>query len=82
MMGKARGKEEESTNLTIIAIPMWPCDWPCVWQPTPKMADVAVTKIEGYVRIRILMTRTFFRIFGIHTFYATATLLNKLICMQ
>ena len=40
-------------------------------------ADVAVTKIAGCVRVRILMNRCFFsRIFGIHSFYATATLLN------
>ena len=25
----------------------------CVWQPTPKTADVTVTKIAGYVRVRI-----------------------------
>ena len=31
--------------------------WPCVWQPTPKTADVTVTKIAGYVRVRILMNR-------------------------
>ena len=30
------------------------------------MADV--TKIAGYVRVRILMNRLFFRIFGIHIF--------------
>ena len=35
--------------------------------------DVTFTKIAGYVRIRILMNRSFFHIFGIHTFYATAT---------
>ena len=35
----------------------------CVWQPTPKTADVTVTKIAGYVRVRILMNRRFFRIF-------------------
>ena len=27
----------------------------CVWQPTPRTADVTVTKIAGYVRVRILM---------------------------
>ena len=48
----------------------------CVWQPTPKTADVTVTKMSGYVRVRILMNWGFFRIFGIHSFYATATLLN------
>ncbi len=30
---------------------------PCVWQPTPKTADVTVTNIAGYVRVRILMNR-------------------------
>ena len=44
-----------------------------VWQPTPRTADVTVTKIAGYVRVRILMNRRFFRIFAIDTFYATAT---------
>ena len=45
---------------------------PCVWQSTPRTADVTVTKIAGYVRVRILMNRLFFRIFGIQflsTFY-------------
>ena len=31
--------------------------WPCVWQPTPKTADVTVTKIAGYVRVRIPTNR-------------------------
>ena len=69
-------------HLTIIELTMWPCVRACVWQPTPKTADVTITKITGYVRIRILMNQWFFRIFGIHTFYATATLLNIWICMQ
>ena len=30
------------------------------WQPTPKTADVTVTKFAGYVRVRILMNRWFF----------------------
>ena len=47
--------------------------WLAVWQPTPRAVDVTFTKIAGYVRVRILMNRWFFRIFGIHTFYATAT---------
>ena len=35
-----------------------------VWKPTPRTADVTVTKIAGYVRVRILMNRFFFcRIF-------------------
>ena len=54
----------------------------CVGQSTPRPADVTVTKIAGYVRVCILMNQWFSRIFGIHTFYATATLLNIWICMQ
>ena len=49
-----------------------------MWQLTSTTADVTVTKIAGYVRVRILMNRRFFRIFGIHSFYATATLLNNI----
>ena len=44
--------------------------------------DVTVTKMAGYVRVHIFMNRWFFRIFGIHSFYATATFLNIWICMQ
>ena len=66
------------TNLTIIELTMWPCEW----QPTPRTAGVTVTKIAGYVCVRILMNRWFFCIFGIHTFYGTVTLLNIWICMQ
>ena len=33
------------------------CVWPCVWQSTPRTADVTVTNIAGYVRVRILMNR-------------------------
>ena len=29
------------------------CVCVCAWQPTPKTADVNVTKIAGYVRVRI-----------------------------
>ena len=47
-----------------------------VWQPASTTADVTVTKIAGYIRVRIIMNRGFFRIFGIHSFYVTATLLN------
>ena len=28
-----------------------------VWHPTPITADFTVTKIAGYVRVRILMNR-------------------------
>ena len=31
--------------------------WLAVWQPTPRTADVTVTKIAGYVRVRILINR-------------------------
>ena len=51
------------SNLTIIELAMWPRVWPCVWQPTHKTADVNVTKIAGYVRVRILMNRYFFLVF-------------------
>ena len=46
---------DSSQYLTIIELTMWPCVWPCVLQPTPKTADVTITKIAGYVRI--LMNR-------------------------
>ena len=29
----------------------------CFWQPTPRTADVTVSKIAGYVRVGILMNR-------------------------
>ena len=32
----------------------------CVWQPTPRTADVTVNKTAGYVRVRILMIRWLF----------------------
>ena len=35
-----------------------------------------------YVRVRIIMNRWLFHIFGIHSFYATATLFSIWICMQ
>ena len=28
-----------------------------VWQPTPRTADVTITKIAGYIRVRIVMNR-------------------------
>ena len=31
--------------------------WLAVWQPTPRTADVTVTKMAGYVRVRILINR-------------------------
>ena len=45
----------------------------CVWQSTPRTADVTVTKIAGYVRVGILMNWRFFRIFCIHSFYFSPT---------
>ena len=54
-------------NLIIIELTMCPsdrvCGWPCVWQPTPRTADVTVTKIAAYVRVRILVNRWFFFVF-------------------
>ena len=48
-----------------------------MWQPTPKTADVTVTKIAGCSRPYSHESVIFFsRIFCIHSFYATATLLN------
>ena len=46
-------------NLTIIELPMCVCVCVCVcvWQSTPRTADATVTKIAGYVRVRILMNR-------------------------
>ena len=35
----------------------------CVWQSTPRTADATVTKIAGYVHVRILMNRVFFLVF-------------------
>ena len=29
--------------------------WLAVWKPTPITADVTITKIAGYVRVRNLM---------------------------
>ena len=53
--------------LTIIELTMWPCVCVCVcvrvWKPNPITADVTVTKIAGYVRIRILMNQWFFSYF-------------------
>ena len=39
--------------LTIIELTMWQC----VWQPTPKTADVTVNKIAGYGHVRLLVNR-------------------------
>ena len=50
-------------NLTIIELTMWPCvracarARACMCQPIPKTADATVTKIAGYVHVRILMNR-------------------------
>ena len=47
--------------------------WPCVWKPTPITADVTVTKIAGYVRVRILMNLWFFVFLVFILFYAMTT---------
>ena len=36
---------------------MWVVVCACVWQPTHETAAFTVTKIVGYVRVRILMNR-------------------------
>ena len=41
-----------------------------VWQRTPTTADVTVTKLAGYVRVRILVNRWFFSYFG-DTYFRT-----------
>ena len=54
----------------------------CVWQPTPKTADVNRHQNRRlYSCPHSHEPGIFFRIFGIHSFYATATLLNIWICM-
>ena len=40
---------------TIVAARVAVC--PCVWHSTPRTADVTVTKMAGYLRVRILMNR-------------------------
>ena len=56
----------------------------CVWQPTPRTADVTVTKIAGYMFASAFswIGDFFLSNFAINAFYATATLLNIWICMQ
>ena len=63
--GRDRGREGskifiwQSIHLTLIELTMWLAGW----QPTPTTADVTVTQIAGYVRVRILMNRLFFSYF-------------------
>ena len=47
----------QTNYLTIIELTMWPSACPCVWQSTPRKADVTVTKLACYVRVRILMNQ-------------------------
>ena len=42
---------QHDAHLIIIEVTMYVC----VWQPIPRTVDVTVTKIAGYVRVRILM---------------------------
>ena len=51
------GQRIDGDYLTIIELTMWPCVCACVWQSTPRTADVTVTNIAGYVRVRIVMNR-------------------------
>ena len=61
--------DDDDDYLTIIELTMWPYGWPCVWQPTPKTADVTVTKVAGYVRVRIVMNRWFFPSYSWHSYF-------------
>ena len=57
---KCSGRNVMYINRTIIELR---CGWPCMWQSTPRTADVTVTKIAGYVRACILTNRWFFSYF-------------------
>ena len=39
----------------------------CMWQPTPRAADVTFTKIAGYVHVRIPMNQCFFSSYFWHS---------------
>ena len=74
-----RTLNDKTTHLTIIELTMWPCV--CgnrfikrLMSPSPK-SQVMFASAFSWIG-------DFFRIFGIHSFYATATLLNIWICMQ
>ena len=60
-------------HLTIIELTVWPCV--CVWQPTPRTLMSPSPKSQVMFASAFSRIGIFFRIFGIHTFYATATLL-------
>ena len=49
----------------------------CVWQSTPRTANVTVTKIAVYVRVRILVNRCFFRIFAFIVFKFLSTFTRR-----
>ena len=54
-----------------------------MWKSARRTADVTVTKIAGHVRRPHSHEAViFFRIFGIHSFLRTTTLLNICICMR
>ena len=57
-------------HLTIIELTAWLAGWPCVWQPPPAQADVTVTKIAGYVRVRVLINPCVFSYFW-HSYFLT-----------
>ena len=50
-------------NINIIELTMYVAGCVAVCQPTPRTADVTVTKIAGYVRVHIVMKRWFFSYF-------------------
>ena len=51
--GVTAGQLGHNSSLTIIEL----THRVCVWQPTPRTADLTVAQIAGYVRIRIHMNR-------------------------
>ena len=55
-MQLSRAKPGNPASLTMIELAMYVCIT-CVRQETPRTADVTVTKMAGYVPVRILMNR-------------------------
>ena len=64
-------------NLTIIELTMWPCGNRLLKRRMPPSPKSQVMFASAFLWIG-----DYFRIFGIHSFYATGTLLNIWICMR
>ena len=58
------------------------CVRACVWKSTPRTADVTVTKIAGYVRVRILMNRGFFSNFWHSEFFKILSTFTRRVHMH